>query len=561
MLLVYGALASLGLALVSKGTAGFLPFVLAFAAFVLSSAVISSALRLADKKSITNIRRISALLLAGELLWLLLGAVGAAYAWAAGSPNPGTGALIFGAFACAGLEFLILNGAFTRNAEFAAVLAALHPAATLLIIRSDAITGRLDPVPFVLGVLSFVVIAGFPLFLRRTRTSLGYDSLSLFQAFMKTWTAGYADELEGIIADHSERVKVTTKVLRFKSGTGDIFLVLPGVHPGPFHPVGSYDLPGVIGRELRDMGPVMTLHKPGGHEHNLATRADTVSYAGEVRRLAQSIVPTPGAAMIRGPLAADVGKAKASAASFSDDALLTISFAPLGSDDLDTTVETELTKTAAESGLDLSVVDAHNSIDLFLETPVIDDPGWETLFASLRHAPASRFNVAYAHSDELGYKGSRDLTENGVGLFMVQSGGPKSVLILADANNSVPALRGEVSGALRSAGYELIEFCTSDSHNLAARGMTAERGYEALGEATPPGSIANLCVKLAKLAEPRLSQADYGSAQSTTEVRVFGSKALKEFAAITQRSSAFSRNYFRFAFIAVAALFLLSVLL
>jgi putative membrane protein len=557
MLLIYGALASLGLALVSKGTAGLLPFVLAFAVFVLSSAAVSSALRLADRKSITNFRRISALLLAGELLWLLLGAVGAAYAWAAGSPNPGAGAVVFGAFACAGLEFLILNGAFTRNAGFAAVLAALHPAATLLVVRSDAFIGRLDPFPFVLGVLSFVVIAGFPLFLARTRTSLGYDSLSLFQAFMKTWTAGDADELEGIIADHSEKANVTTKVLRFKSEKGNIFLVLPGVHPGPFHPVGSYDLPGVIGRELRDMGPVMTLHKPGGHEHNLATRADTISYAGEVRRLAQSIVP--GAARIRGPLAADVAKAKASAASFSDDALLTISFSPLGSDDLDTSVETELAKTAAESGLDLSVVDAHNSIDLVLETPVTDDPGWKTLFAALRKAPASRFSVAYAHSDELGYKGSRDLTENGVGLFMVQSGGPKSVLVLADANNSVPALRGEVSGALRSAGYELIEFCTSDSHNLAARGMTAERGYEALGEATPPASIADLVVKLAKLAEPRLSQADYGSAQSTVEVRVFGSKALKEFAAITQKSSAFSRNYFRFASIAVAALFLLSV--
>lgn len=556
---MFGGLASLGLAVTSRGAAGFLTFILAFAAFVLLSVAISSALHLADSKSITNIRRISALLLAGELLWLLLGAVGAVYAWAAGSPNLGTGALVFGTFVCAGLEFLILNGAFTRNVGFAAVLASLHPAATLLIIRSSAITVHSDPAPFFLGALSFVVIAGFPLYLRRTKTSLGYDSLSLFQAFMKTWAAGYANELEGIIADHSEKTNVTTKVLRFRSGAGDVFLVIPGVHPGPFHPVGSYDLPGVIGRELRDMGPVMTLHKPGGHEHNLATRADTDSYAVEVRRLAQSIVPTPVAAIIRGPLAAEVGKAKASAVSFSDDALLTISFAPLGSDDLDTSVETELAKTAAESGLDLSVVDAHNSIDDILESPVTDDPRWKALFTRLIGGPASRFSVAYAHSSELGFKGGRDLTENGVGLFMIESGGSKSVLVLADANNSVPLLRGKVSGSLRSAGYELIEFCTSDSHNLAARGMTVERGYEPLGEATPPDSIADLVVKLAKLAEPRLSQADYGSAQSTTEVRVFGSKALNEFAAITQKSSAFSRSYFKFASVAVAALFLLSV--
>ncbi len=558
-LLVYGALVSLGLVLIPRGPADVALLIPAYAVFVVCAAGISRALGIGDRKSIANVRRTTALLLAGELLWLALGAVGAAYGWAVRSVAPADNALVYGCFICAGLEFLVINGAFTKNTWLSLGLAVLHPAATLLIFGPGDLAVGLNTVTAVFGAASFAVIIAFPLFLRRTKTSQGHDSLSLFQAFMKTWTAGYADELESIISDHSEKITVTTKVMRFRSKKGDLFLILPGVHPGPFHPVGSYDLPGVISRELKEMGPAMTLHKPGGHEHNLATRADAAKYAAGVKEAAQSITPTAARAVIRGPVSSVVGKAKASATAFSEDALLTISFAPLGSDDLDVMVETELARTAAGAGLDLSVVDAHNSIDHDLVTAATDDPGWQSLFSQAKDSEPGRFNIAYSHSSEVGFRGGKDITENGIGLLMIESGGSKHVLMLADANNAVPALREDVMNALGSAGYKLIEFCTSDSHNLAARGLTVQRGYEALGEATPVASIADLAVALARLAEPRLSLADYGSSQTKTEVRVFGSKALNEFALITQASSKFSRKYFEFASIMVTALFLLAV--
>jgi putative membrane protein len=557
--LIYGALAALAIALVSDGGPGAIYFFPTFAVFILSAAAITGALRKADSKSIANIRRVSALLLAGEVLWLAFGIAGGAYSWVVGSPNPITNALLYGAFVSSGLEFLIIQGAFTRNTGLSLALATIHPAATLLVLRFNEITAHFDLTAAALGAASLVIIAVFPVLLRRTKTSVGYDPLTLFQAFMKTWAAGNAEELEGIIAGHSETVEVTTKLLRFRSKHGDFFIILPGVHPGPFHPVGSYDLPGVISREFRDLGPVMTLHKPGGHEYNLATRSDTGKYASRLKELAVCVEPEASKATIRGPIFSQIGNAKASVTSFSDDLILTISFAPLGSDDLDIGVETKLVAAAAEVGFDLSVVDAHNSIDRALESPATDDPGWVGLLEEVKARQASRFDVAYAHSDELTFKGGSDITENGIGLLMLQTGGTKSVLILADANNAVPTLRGEVAMALQSAGYTLIEFCTSDSHNLAARGITAERGYEALGEATPVGSIAELVVRLAQLAEPRLSQADYGSVKSKTLVRVFGSKALHEFAEITQASSRFSRKYFKFASITTVVLFLLSL--
>ena len=559
-MILYGGVVAFALVIVSRGTQGAVSFLPAFAVLILSATAISSALQVVDKKTIATFRRVQTVLLAGDLLWLLIATVGVAYALPSGSQYPLTTAVLFGAFVCAGFEFVVIQGAFEKNASMAFGLAVLHPAATLVIIRLPELASRFDVLGASSGAVALAILVAFPLLLRQRKTSLGHDALSLFQAFMKTWVAGNPDELEKIIADHSEEVEVATRVLRFRTKMGDTFMVLPGVHPGPFHPVGSYDLPRVISDSFKELGPVLTLHRPGGHERNLATRAETLSYARSVSELAQSVTLDYGRALLRGPECTKVGKATATALAFDTDLIMTVSFAPLGSDDIDTGVEAVLVGPASEVGLDLSVIDAHNSINPKLESPMTDDPGWKRLFEAVRGAKPDKFAIAYSHSSEVGFSGRGDLTENGIALLMVQKQGTKWVLVLADANNSVSDLRAAVEKALAASGYGLIEFCTSDSHNLAARGLTVERGYEALGEATPLPSITELVVKLAKLSESKLAPAQYGSAKMKSRVNVFGSRALEEFAAITQSSSKFARNYLGLAAAAVAVLLLVSLL-
>ena len=559
-LILYGGIACLLFSLLSKGTGWLLTFALCLLVFLLSASAISSILVIIERRTIGTFRRVLALLMAAELLWLLIAAVGGACSWASGSPNPLTNAILFGAFVSVGFEFLVIQGAFQKSTPISFVLALIHPVFTILIVRATELTKHLDPITVFCGVVAMALLVAFPLLLRRRRTSLGQDALGLFQAFMKTWTAGDSGQLEEAIAEHSEEVEVTTKVLRFRTRLGDTYLVLPGVHPGPFHPVGSYDLPGAVARAFKELGPVMTLHRPGGHERNLATRADTSKYVQTVTELAKTITSRKELAFLRGPLYAHVGKATVSSSAFGDDLVMTISFAPLGSDDIDTRYEDELARSASELGFDLSVVDAHNSINPNLESPAIDDQGWRRLFEDIRMSGARPTRVAYSHSSEIGFAGKGDLTENGLGLFMIDTEGTRSVLILADANNSVSGLRAQVAAALGLAGYGLIEFCTSDSHNLAARGLTAERGYEALGEVTSAASIADATVKMANLASSRLAPAEYGSAKMRSTVRVFGSKALGEFASLTQASSEFSKRYFGLSIAATAALLLMSIL-
>lgn len=560
-LLLYAAVASFVLAFASRGINGAVPFLLAFFVFILSAVAISSALLLTDRKTIADFRRTSAALLAGEVLWIAFVACGVVYTWLTGSPDALSNAFLFGAFASSGFEFLVFDGVFTERAWLAVILAAIYPSTALVILRFAESSLRFDLLPVLFGALAYVTIAAFALLLAGRRTSGGYSVLSLFRAFMKTWVVGEASDLEGMIADHSEQAQVATKVIRFHSQTGDVFLVLPGVHPGPFHPVGSFDLPGVISRAFKGQGAVMTFHRPGGHERNLATREETQRYAAETCEFARAISPSSMKASMRGPIHVHIGKANVGAVVFSTDMILTVSFAPLGSDDLKGEVEAELSGSASAAGLDAAVIDAHNSILDQQESVDSADPGWRGLFEKMKLAEASSFRVGYAHSVEFGFGAREDLTEVGIGLIMFETSRGKSVLVLADANNAVPSLRAEVADALSSQGYELIEFCTSDSHNLAARGLTVSRGYKALGEATPGASLVKVVTDLAKLAETRLSQSDYGSGLFTSTVKVFGAKALEEFATITQSASQLAKAYLKIAAISVAALFVLSLIL
>lgn len=555
LLLVYVGFASLVLSIVTVGAPRTpAAFLASFIVASLASFVIAKASKLADKTSVSSFRRSAAAVLAGELLWFVFVAAGVVYALFQPASRSAGNAFVFGGFVCAGFEFLVINGVFVERSSFSVVLSAVHPLATAAALSLIG-TAAYDVPAVALGFAVFVITASFTVALKRRKTSHGYNAVRLFQAFMKTWADDNASELETMIAAHSTKATVSSKVFRFQQDAGDTFVILPGVHPGPFYPVGSYNLPGLLSTSFEGVGRVLTLHRPGGHENNLATNADAKKYCEAIKAFATTIRPAPEAAKMCGPAVSKVGKATTSASVFGKDLLLTISFAPWGSDDLETEAEQSLAGMAAQMGYDAAVVDAHNSINPGREEPDLKDEGWRNLMRGIGQAPARPFRVGYAHSSEVGFAATGDLTSNGLALLLFDVDGIKWALVLADANNAVSSLREAASSALEAAGFKLLEFCTSDSHDLAARGLTVNRGYHALGEATPPEAIVSATVKLAAMAESKLSSCRYGSGKLTSELDVFGPKALNEFAEMTQQSSRFAKAYAAFVGLSALVLF------
>jgi putative membrane protein len=541
-LIVLNAVAALalGTAAVGFSKAG-IASVLAFAVALLSSFIITRAAKLSDRTSIATFRRSAAAVFAGGIIWFTITAMGLVYSYFQPTSHAAGNSVIFGGFLGAGFEFVVVNGAFVERTTTSAVLSAIHPLATAgAFFASGGISYDIQVIAP--GAVAFMIAAAFPLILKQRKTSRGYNAVRLFQAFMKTWANDDASELEVIIDAHASMSKVSSKVLRFQQANGDIFIVLPGVHPGPFYPVGSYNLPGLLARSFEGLGRVLTLHAPGGHENNLATNAGAEKFAGDLRNFAETVRPT-SEAKIQGPLVAKIGKSTVSTSAFGTDLLLTISFAPYGSDDLETGAAKELDVTAESQGYNALLVDAHNSIDEGREKLDLLDQGWASLIRGTAESTPKPLRIGYAHSSEVNLVAAGDLTTNGMALVLFEVDGTKWTLVLADANNAVPRLRQAVATALEAEGFRLLEFCTSDSHDLAARGLTVNRGYNALGEATSPESIVAATVRLAHLAESRLAGCRYGSGTLETEVNAFGSRALGEFAEITQRNSRFAKTY------------------
>jgi putative membrane protein len=559
-LIVLNAVAAIILSVAVAGGAPPLTFVAAsLLAALLVPLAISLASKSIDSTTIATFRRSLAATFVGTLLWLICVAIGFVYAHASGSTSSLGNSFVFGAFLCGGFETIVINGAFVEQTAASVLLGSLQPAITA---ASILMTGGLAfrgyaAIP---GAVAFGLLTLFTVSLKRMKTSKGHSAVKLFQSFMKTWADNDASGLESIIASHAEKTEVSSKIMRFQGSEGDFFFVLPGVHPGPFYPVGSYNMPDLVSKAFEGVGQVLTLHRPGGHERNLATNAGAKDYARQLKEFAVALGPTKPVA-VRGPTTAKIGKATTTLSGLGDHMLLTVSFAPYGSDDLELDFERQLSAVASSEGSDISIVDAHNSIEDGRENADPSDSQWRKLIQDVKRAPQTEFRAGFARSQENELPPSSDITANGIGLVVLEVQKTKWVLALADANNSVPGLRSVVSTALESSGYKLLEFCTSDSHDLAARGLTVNRGYKALGEATPVDTIAKSTVGLTKIAESRLSECRFAAGTLTSEVSLFGAGALDEFAAIARNSSVFAKRYAEVGTLSLAVLLLLSIFL
>ena len=540
-LLVYSGVASavVAAAVASSVQTLLATFVGSLGAAVFSAWVVAWSASTVEPDTIATPRRALAMVFAGEALWLLCLAAGFAYSLAV----PGTGAvltsLFYGSFLVAGFELMVVRGAFTGRPTLSVAVSVVHPLGAALVVGYVVGWPHNGYAVVLAGAAAYAVLAGFVVRLGAVRTSRGTSATRLFRAFMKTWAGGRTADLERAISEHSREVSTSTAVVRFSGPHGKTFLVMPGVHPGPFYPIGSYNLPGLIFEKFRAAGLAITLHRPGGHERNLATNAETTRFVDLVYGFAVDSLGRAEPA-VRGPFVTKVDQATVTSVAFSSDSISTISFSPMGSDDLETRVERDLKATADGFGLKATVVDAHNSIAPEMGHAELSDDAWASMFRALSEAQPSGFRVGSANSEELHTPAHEDITTAGVSVLLIQVREEKWVLVLADANNAVAALRGRVADSLRAAGYKLFELCTSDSHNLAARGLTVTRGYQALGESTPPEEICGIVLDLARLAESRLDDCEYSSGELTSNVSMFGVDALNEFAAITQSSSRFA---------------------
>ena len=527
-----------------------------FVAMFVASGAIAYTIKALDQDSIVSLRRIFGLMLASNILWAIPLAAGSSIAWIQHAHQPSINEFLLGAFLAWSFELLVINGAFISSTAQSLCIAAIQPAVTLLLASTFIV--KLNS-SIIYTTLSGLVILGITAtFLLKFKTfkteGVGINSLQTFQSFLKSWVSQKPANLENYFTLYSHDEPVVTRVV-LATAADQVALVLPGVHPGPFYPVGSYNISELIYHELSEKHVTpMVLHGVGGHERNLPTNQLAKQYAAAIATAVTSSDAGQQVQKMRGPNTLKLGPTSVTTLGFGSQVIAFLSNAPYNTDDLEPAMIDGAVSAAKELGVELMLVDAHNSIGgENIQHPDVD---WRKVFSDIRASPEEEFELGVAHSSELKLEHGSDISDGGITTLVFRKNTSRYVLVTSDSNNAVVGLRQMVIDELKKEGVGLIELCTSDTHSSAARDLT-NRGYRALGEDTNRESLVATIKKLENLAEGRLSRGKVTTITSQMTLPLIGDKSLNDFAALTKETLSFSKAY---AGVALASVFIICCL-
>jgi putative membrane protein len=516
-----------------------------FATIFATACVITFLIKALDRDSIVSLRRIFGLSFISNLVWAILLVVGSLLSWASHMFQPSINEFVLGAFFAWSLELLVVNGAFISSTARSLCIAAIQPGLTLALVSFLVVKVNL-PLIYT-TILGFIVLGITTVFLLKFKTfkteGVGINSLQTFQSFLKSWVSHKPANLENYFTLYSQDEPVTTRII-LASAAERAALVLPGVHPGPFFPVGSYNLSELIFGELRKYNMIpMVLHGVGGHERNLPTNELTRGYAASIASTATSAGVGLEVQKMRGPNRLKLGETTCTTLGFGDQVVVFLSSAPYNTDDLEPRMVDEAMSSATEMGVELMLVDAHNSIGgESIEQLNITEEDWKRIFSDIKGSQEEEFEIGVAHSSELQFKHGTDISDGGIAVLVFRKRASTYALITSDSNNAVVGLRQRIIDELKKENIELIELCTSDTHKSAARYMT-NRGYQALGEDSSQESLVDTIKKLEKMAEGRLSRGEVTIVTSQLTLPLIGAKSLNDFATLTKETLRFAKTY------------------
>ena len=348
----------------------------------------------------------------------------------------------------------------------------------------------------------------------------------LLQAYLSAMSTKDPTEMEAIIEPSSKKSSVTTSQIKFQteSDKNHFRMVLPEIHPGPFHPVGGSNIPYLIYKNMDSSAMVM--HSVSNHALNLPNQEEVQVY---LESLSKSSVTFSGTKCTE-PVIVQINKARCAGILFEKTAVLFLSLSPHGMEDIPISIRTEIEQFAKNRNFErIMVIDCHNAMG----EEINKDDGVDMLTAakstldSLKTKNSHQMKFSYANS--LGMEiDSADIAKGGIGILCLEINSKKYYLGWADANNMENGLREQVVEHFSNNGYDLIEICTSDTHYTSS-GVRNKNGYFQLGIITKPTIIANWYLHLAKQAEKNVQAGKFEILENQSDVKVMGPSIFESF--------------------------------
>jgi putative membrane protein len=358
------------------------------------------------------------------------------------------------------------------------------------------------------------------------------STFGLFRAFLIAWSENRVDTLEELIEARAHENVITTKVIRFSFAGDQAVIILPEVHPGPFSMVGGSNLPFLLYERFSKRALVM--HSVSDHSLNIPSKKEVEKY---IKDLGQMTTTEKGYSC-SAPVQVKINNSTSTGIAFGNTAMVMLSLAPTGMEDIPRSVSSELESFGAAIGFpDVLVVDCHNAMGRHLS-----DSDRKDLIASakqcldqLKKQPQKHFRVGFASLDDIDDRIDRteELGQGGLAVLVINVDNKNYAIGWADSNNMQNTVRNYIVSKMNG-DATMLEICSSDTHSTS--GKRTRVGYFALGTTTSPDKIAAVYNQLCSKAIEMAAGSAFELACAQSAIKVMGKKQFEDYSTALDRS-------------------------
>jgi putative membrane protein len=358
------------------------------------------------------------------------------------------------------------------------------------------------------------------------------STFGLFRAFLVAWSENRVDMIEELIEARAHENVITTKVIRFSFAGDQAVIILPEVHPGPFSMVGGSNLPFLLYERFSKRALVM--HSVSDHSLNIPSKKEVEKY---IKDLGQMNTTEKGDSC-SAPAQVKINNSTSTGIAFGNTAMVMLSLAPTGMEDIPRSVSSELESFGAAIGFpDILVVDCHNAMGRHLS-----DSDRKDLIASakqcldqLKKQPQKHFSVGFASLDDVDDRIDRteELGQGGLAVLVINVDNKNYAIGWADSNNMQNTVRNYIVSKMNG-DATMLEICSSDTHSTS--GKRTREGYFALGTTTSPDKIAAVYNQLCSKAIEMAAGSAFELACAQSAIKVMGKKQFEDYSTALDRS-------------------------
>ena len=486
----------------------------------------------------------------GCCLWMLALLMGLAVATiTASEPSPffvTLGLFLFASFRI-GIYTTVLGCGIGR----AWAICFVQPAAVFVAMVPAEMWGTLllDPVSLGYGAVYLGCATAWSVLTDRSGRPALKSTHVLVQAYIDS-QGGRQHVIESIMEGNSSESEVRTTMVRF-GGPDGFCVVLPEVHPGPYHPVGGSNIPYLIFEKLGSRAMVM--HSISDHALNIPSQGQVDRY---LKSLEKTAIRETGTTCTE-PRVVTKGRSRVTGISFGRNAMLFMSLSPYGMEDLPSSIKAKIDGHARRAGLvRVMLVDCHNAMG-----PDISEDDYSDMLQASREC-LDAMAADSQHPMEAGYANSggmdirsEDMGMGGLGMLCLRINGSRYYIGWADANNMQNGTREKIVAEFTKTGRTLLDICTSDTHYTPVKAKN-RNGYYQLGLMSGDQKLSGWFLDLAREADGRVSPSKFDISETDTSLLLMGSKIFEHYSRAMDRSM----NLVKIFMIGCSALFLSTLL-